>query len=385
MQGGNLDIISATEALSSWPVEDAVIVLFTGSDQSKFPAAGRGYNKIAQTIQTSTVEPTSEEPTTITITTTELYFPPICGFCILLDASVEGWETYPAQVEYMKQISLPLIQQAVAAPYLLPICFYIFGQGDSSVGCGSDYQWLITGWEELNRNVTIANAKNTTIVDQMAWFSIWQSCTGRVRQLALIFTNSGSRCRTSIFWCVSGCHIWTCVLRCQSWAPSASNGSIEALDLLGEQVALMREAAATMFKELQDLRFRLAMAGVVVGQSEYDIDYAFQKYTPEYWLYDYFFAVDRKNVTRLTALNHTIADTLATVRSEIYPDRGAAFFFSNSPQAEVDAIPTSDFRRQLYGYSLAGADLSRIAKPFQIPLAEDTIADFRDIFCLGPG
>ncbi|CAJ0584232.1 unnamed protein product, partial [Mesorhabditis spiculigera] len=36
---------SVTEALSGWTVQDAVIVLFTGSDASKFAAAGRDYTK----------------------------------------------------------------------------------------------------------------------------------------------------------------------------------------------------------------------------------------------------------------------------------------------------------------------------------------------------
>ncbi|CAJ0570561.1 unnamed protein product, partial [Mesorhabditis spiculigera] len=444
MQGGNLDIISATEALSSWPVEDAVIVLFTGSDQSKFPAAGRGYNKIAQTIQTSTVQPTSEEPTSTTITTTDVYYPPSCGLCILLDASVEGWETYPTQVEYMIQLALPIIQQAVAAPYGFSICVKIFGQGDSVRRCSSDYKWLITRWEELNQNVSMANAGNTTIADQMASLSLWRSCADSDREIALIFTNSdqaevdavppfyGSNTLVRYGHAFSGANLGriahpvglplteTMLHAADEYCryqlepsdsptfppdptpyptgptlptPSAEfcmlifilDGSIEALDSFGEQITLMTEAAITMFKELQDLRFSLVIAGGVVGQSEFDIDNAFHSYTNVYWYYDYVFAVGRKNVTRLAALNHTIADTLATLRGELYPDLGAAFFFSNSPQAEVDAIPTSDFRRQLYGYSLAGADLSRIAKPFQIPLTEDTIADFRDLFCLGPG
>ncbi|CAJ0566809.1 unnamed protein product, partial [Mesorhabditis spiculigera] len=50
LQGGNLDIEYATKKLSSWQVEDAIIVLFTGSDPSKFAPAGRDYTRKVWTV-----------------------------------------------------------------------------------------------------------------------------------------------------------------------------------------------------------------------------------------------------------------------------------------------------------------------------------------------
>ncbi|CAJ0562235.1 unnamed protein product, partial [Mesorhabditis spiculigera] len=56
MQGGNLDIISATEALSAWAVDDAVIVLFTGSAQNNIDAAGRDYMRKEWTVGVAAVD-----------------------------------------------------------------------------------------------------------------------------------------------------------------------------------------------------------------------------------------------------------------------------------------------------------------------------------------
>ncbi|CAJ0566776.1 unnamed protein product, partial [Mesorhabditis spiculigera] len=50
LQGGHLDIEYATKMLSNWEVEDAVIVLFTGSDPSAFEPAGRHYTRKACTV-----------------------------------------------------------------------------------------------------------------------------------------------------------------------------------------------------------------------------------------------------------------------------------------------------------------------------------------------
>ncbi|CAJ0584233.1 unnamed protein product, partial [Mesorhabditis spiculigera] len=84
MQGGNLDIISATEALSAWEVDDAVIVLFTGSDQNNIDAAGRDYMRKEWTIGVA-----------------------------------ESWDTYETQIDYMRQIGRQAFQISVTSPYQL--------------------------------------------------------------------------------------------------------------------------------------------------------------------------------------------------------------------------------------------------------------------------
>ncbi|CAJ0565862.1 unnamed protein product, partial [Mesorhabditis spiculigera] len=79
MQGGNLDIISATEALSAWAVDDAVIVLFTGSDQNNINAAGRDYTRkewtkcqVLLVADVTDAAPQSEAPT-LMATMVDLY------------------------------------------------------------------------------------------------------------------------------------------------------------------------------------------------------------------------------------------------------------------------------------------------------------------------
>ncbi|CAJ0575061.1 unnamed protein product, partial [Mesorhabditis spiculigera] len=51
--GGDLNIVNATNSLNAWPVDDAFIVLFTGSSQKQVDLAGTTYLKRNMTIGVS--------------------------------------------------------------------------------------------------------------------------------------------------------------------------------------------------------------------------------------------------------------------------------------------------------------------------------------------
>ncbi|CAJ0566787.1 unnamed protein product, partial [Mesorhabditis spiculigera] len=147
LQGGQLDIGYATDMLSDWSVEDAVIVLFTGSDPHKFRDAGWNYTRRPTTIGVAdgadtrafavlpvpylhpiaiydatiqlcrTAVPTRAPPTTTTIlTTTPVDYRARCSVAFWLDASYEAWK-YDGGA-FLFQASVWILGQGMGAPTL---------------------------------------------------------------------------------------------------------------------------------------------------------------------------------------------------------------------------------------------------------------------------
>ncbi|CAJ0575005.1 unnamed protein product, partial [Mesorhabditis spiculigera] len=220
LQGGQLDIGYATDMLSDWSVEDAVIVLFTGSDPHKFRDAGWNYTRRPTTIGVAdgadtrafavlpvpylhpiaiydatiqlcrTAVPTRAPPTTTTIlTTTPVDYRARCSVAFWLDASYEAWVSYEAQKQHTLAAAKQAFQKYDGGAFLFQASVWILGQGmgaptlDTLETNFASFNQTLQG---LDRLLKVTKADNSTIATTIGFMNSQPFYP----HITLFFTNS---------------------------------------------------------------------------------------------------------------------------------------------------------------------------------------------------